>query len=265
MSDENPIKEVSDLLTTKKVLCPDNPEHGYFNAQLLPLFNKETWSKCPKCYSERYNDAIDEKIKDRKTEQHHAKIQARIEKAKIPLRFKGSEFKSFIPGNEVQKNVLKKCIDFANKFDIESETPESLFLVGLYGTGKTHLAISILKHAIYEKNGSGIYTTVGRMVRDIRSSYRYKSEHTEQELIDKYVNYPLLIIDEVGVQSGTENEKNLLFEVINGRYENYKSNILISNLGGDGVTEYLGKRAMDRLVNKEWIVKFNWESFRRKG
>ena len=75
----------------------------------------------------------------------------------------------------------------------------------------------------------------------------------------------MLILDEVGVQFGSETEENLLFDIINTRYEDRKPTILISNLDGAGVKKYLGERAFDRIREDGGkLIPFTWSSYRGK-
>ena len=48
-------------------------------------------------------------------------------------------------------------------------------------------------------------------------------------MVAGFIRPDLLILDEVGVQFGSETEKMILFEIINGRYEQLKPTIVISN------------------------------------
>ena len=50
----------------------------------------------------------------------------------------------------------------------------------------------------------------------------------------------LLILDEVGMQHGSDFERNLLFDVMNERYENRRATLVISNLHKDAVVHLLG-------------------------
>lgn len=75
----------------------------------------------------------------------------------------------------------------------------------------------------------------------------------------------LLILDEVGVQHGSDTEKLILFEIINGRYEAARPTIVISNLDAAGLEQFLGERAFDRLREGGGrLVVFDWESHRGK-
>jgi DNA replication protein DnaC len=72
----------------------------------------------------------------------------------------------------------------------------------------------------------------------------------------------LLVMDEVGVQYGTDAEKVLLFDVINRRYQDVMPTILLTNLDKAGLREYLGDRAFDRIRENGLLVPFVWESHR---
>ena len=73
----------------------------------------------------------------------------------------------------------------------------------------------------------------------------------------------LLVIDEVGVQFGTDTEKMILFEILNERYENLKPTILISNLSIESLKKFTGDRVIDRMKeNKGKVLIFNWNSAR---
>lgn len=73
----------------------------------------------------------------------------------------------------------------------------------------------------------------------------------------------LLILDEVGMNLGTEFEQRLFFDVLNERHEAMKPTILISNLNLKDVQAYLGLRVIDRMREDGGkLFVFDWESHR---
>jgi len=103
------------------------------------------------------------------------------------------------------------------------------------------------------------------MIRRIRESYRRESHESEQYLIEDYATVPLLVVNEIGVQFGTDAEKNLLFEVLDLRYENMLPTVFISNLSIQGIRDFVGGRVIDRMLENGKVVEFTWESYRRKS
>ena len=118
-------------------------------------------------------------------------------------------------------------------------------------------------HVIKNCGGTARFTSVSEINRLVRESKSFNSEYTETEIIDAFGNYDLLIVDEVGIQSGTDAESRALFDVFNARYQNVKPTIVISNLTKDQLTVALGERIVDRLKEGGGeILSFNWQSYR---
>ena len=66
------------------------------------------------------------------------------------------------------------------------------------------------------------------------------------------------------MQFGSDTEKMFMFDIIDGRYENMKPTILISNLNREGVAEIIGERVIDRLRDGGGeCLSFDWESGRK--
>lgn len=88
-------------------------------------------------------------------------------------------------------------------------------------------------------------------------------------MIRRFTAVDLLVIDEIGAyRSASSRDRDLLFEVINNRYESMRPTIFVSNLnltGADSIEEYLEERSFDRVCESSQIVVFNWPSFRRKS
>ena len=138
-----------------------------------------------------------------------------------------------------------------------------MIITGTVGVGKTHLAASIINEIIKPTNSiNAIYITFSDMIRDIRSAWRDRSVD-EQSLIAKYASASMLIIDEIGVQFGSDSEMVQMFEVMNKRYGEMLPTVLISNLPIEELTKLLGDRIVDRLREDDGIaVRMDWESNR---
>lgn len=201
-------------------------------------------------------------------------IENRLNRAMIPYRFQGKKLSDFVVTGDEEKRVLSFFKFYAENFKTSAfETGQSIILSGGPGTGKTHLSVGVANHVI-ENGGTAIFTTVTGLVRRVRESWGSKSEN-EQDVIDIYSMPHLLIIDEIGVQSGTDNEHQILFDIMNNRYENMLPTILLTNLpildirkpNGDvekkGLQGFIGDRVLDRMREgggKAFTL--NWASYR---
>lgn len=174
--------------------------------------------------------------------------------------------KSYVAETEGQKRALAFAEAYADSFDDALKTGRSAVFIGMPGTGKTHLAVGIGLRIMHRDSRSVLFSTVMRAIRRIRNTWGRNSEESETDAIAAFTTPDLLILDEVGIQCGTDNEKLLIFDMLNERYENRRPTLLLSNLPLEEVKAYLGERIYDRLREDggETVV-FDWTSHRGKA
>lgn len=240
---------------TATSLC-SRPEHGEYTSYKVGR-QDDNWSGCPMCAEE-----IEQLKVAEEREQFKAAIaQQRIGDAAIPVRFASKTLDTFVADTEQRKRALTTAQQFVDRFN--DACGMSLILLGKPGTGKTHIACGI-GHALMAKHRSVMFTTTYKAILRVKETWGKGSGETETQVVRRFVDPDLLIIDEVGVQFGSETEKQILFNLINERYENVKSTIAISNLNIDDVKLYLGERIMDRFREGGGkAVMFNWGTYRK--
>lgn len=225
----------------------------------------ETKSECPACLAEKLAKLeADEAASERRWKQ--SQIDRMIGDLQLPERFAGATLDNYQPVNDDAARCLKLCKAYAAKWPERLKQGGGLVMCGKPGTGKNHLALAIAKHVINEHQNSALFTTALRIARLFKSTWSKNSERTEAEVIRIYTDPELLIIDEVGVQFGSEAEKLILFEIINTRYERMMPTILISNLPKDELAAFIGERVIDRMNDGGGCtLAFTWESYRSRG
>ncbi|MEX9222672.1 ATP-binding protein [Providencia rettgeri] len=181
----------------------------------------------------------------------------------IPPRFANETFETFKATTQPAKHNLTVCQQYVNTWEDRKNAGEGLIFCGIPGTGKTHLAVSIAREIAEDLQESVFITTAARIIRAFRRTWSGNSEFSELDVLAKYCDPDLLIIDEIGVQYGTDSERNILFEVINDRYEYLLPTILVSNLPLNELEEMLGERVVDRLLQGGTVLTFNWPTYRR--
>jgi DNA replication protein DnaC len=118
---------------------------------------------------------------------------------------------------------------------------------------------------MYHDSRSVLFTTVMRAIRRVKDTWNRENTESETQAIAALVFPNLLILDEVGVQFGSDTEKLILFDVLNERYERRRPTLLLSNLALDEVKVYLGERVFDRMREDGGeVITFTWESHRAK-
>ena len=214
--------------------------------------------ECPMCRQEAQNAWLrDQKIKE----------AARFfqEKSGVPARFQAAGFDNYRPESTKAERILTTLRDYVSGFEQHRRLGLSLILCGKTGTGKTHLACAVLRELALLHGVHGKYSTAYRAVQEIRSSYK-SDRVTELQALEEFIRPDILVLDEIGMQLGTDSENLLLFSLLNGRYEELKPTLVISNLTLKEVKDYLNDRVYDRLrENCGGVLAFDWESWRQKG
>lgn len=247
-------------LGERRVECE---KHGSYIANGVRYFGKrEIWTKCPDCESERESAERAAKAAQIAHEKQ-LQLNALIEQAAIPERFIGRTFETFKAATPAQMQALAVVRKFADEFEHNYRTGRGLILSGMPGTGKSHLAGAVLQ-AILPAH-CGLYITCLGLIRMVRATWRRDNARSETEVMNTLTRVPLLVIDEIGVQYGTEGEQTILFDVLDARYRSMQPTILLTNQDKAGLKTFLGDRTYDRLTETCRWVAFDWESYRPKA
>jgi len=232
-------------------------KHG---AYIAKCYLGNHYRGCTKCEDERRQEQERKEKEEAELEAQH-RWKMRLRAAQIPERFKERTLTNFEVHCDGQQDALDFAKDFAREFNGGHSGRCAIFL-GERGTGKTHLACGIA-HYVTKIGQTAMFTTVSKMVRRIREAKSFDSEETESQAIEIYTYPHLLILDEIGLQSGTDAEARSLFDVLNDRYEQRLPTILLSNLDLAGIEHAIGPRLFDRLREDGCQYRvFDWPSAR---
>ncbi|OOX79343.1 ATP-binding protein [Snodgrassella alvi] len=224
-------------------------------------------TKCPECEREREQQRIaDEKAAQlREAAERKSKlIDELIGNSGIPKRFLGKTLKSYQVSCKEQQDVINDAKAFLIEFSShQGHSGRCMTMLGNTGTGKSHIASAMALCVIKRYGGTARFSSVSEINRLVRESKSYSAKYSETEVIEAFGNYDLLIVDEVGIQSGTDAESRALFDVINARYQNMNPTIFISNLNKDQFKAALGERIYDRIKEGGGVILgFDWDSYR---
>lgn len=221
-------------------------------------------SRCPECLKEELIALQGERIRiDNASRKRN--IELLLDGLNIPARFEACTLQNYEPVNDDARRALKVCQAYASRWPERLQKGGGLVMCGKPGTGKNHLALAIARHAITEHQSSAVFTTALKIAREYKSTWSKGSVKTEDDVIRYFTRPDLLIIDEIGVQFGSDAEKLIMFEIINTRYERMKPTILISNQTKEELAAFIGERVIDRMNDGGGCtLSFTWESYREK-
>jgi DNA replication protein DnaC len=235
------------------------PKHGKYCGKPIKIFGFINGGEhiidpdCPDCLGKQAQE---------ETEEAERRRIARLREMNIDARYWNEDFDTFDDYTPELKRHLKTCRDFA------AHPKGKLVMLGNNGTGKNHLAVSILK-----KTDGVIYTFL-EMCLMLRQGYNGSNQ--EWETLQKFCKTSLLIIDEIGRSKGSDWELSRLSHIFNKRHANYRPMIIISNRhlmancpeGAKGcpkcLENYIDNDVISRIIEDGTIMKFTGEDYRYK-
>jgi DNA replication protein DnaC len=140
----------------------------------------------------------------------------------------------------------------------------NIILVGPNGVGKSMIAQNIAYHAVMQGH-SALFINAAQMLGDLTAQ---DGDNALRRRLKHYARPDLLIIDEVGYLSYSNRHADLLFDIVNRRYE-LKSTIVTTNRPFAEWGEVFPNAAcvvsiVDRLVHHSEIMVIEGESYRMK-
>ena len=134
-------------------------------------------------------------------------------------------------------------------------------LWGKVGTGKSYFA-GCIANALMEQEVAVRMTNFSAILNDLTASFEGCNEY-----IERLCRFPLLIIDDFGMERGTEYGLEQVYNVIDSRYRSRKPLIVTTNLTLDSLQNPLDTahaRIYDRLLEMCAPILFTGENFRRE-
>ena len=132
---------------------------------------------------------------------------------------------------------------------------------GHVGSGKSYLA-GCIANALMEKEIPVHMTNFALILNDLAASFENRNEY-----ISRLCRYPLLILDDFGMERGTEYGLEQVFNVIDSRYRSGKPLIVTTNLTLDDLRnpeDTAHSRIYDRLLSMCVPVRFTGDNFRQE-
>lgn len=182
-------------------------------------------------------------------------------------RLKVATFDNYYPDDDMTIRAKYLCERYAENFSFDN--PVNLLLTGSYGTGKSHLAVSIVKKLV-EKRINSIFISVPMLMTKIKSTFNRNSDVTELSILQTIQKVDCLVLDDMGAEQ-TKKAKDdevtwavsKLWEIIDGRAG--KHTIYTTNYDPEGLGKILGARNFSRMMEGVHHVEMYGKDYRLRA
>jgi DNA replication protein DnaC len=175
---------------------------------------------------------------EREAEEKRAEAEARSQRERerlegllrasgIPARLQGCTFGTYHASTDGQKEALQVAMDYVHDFPKHTQERRVADPRRQAGNGQRAPRGGVMNALMPEY--LPIYTTCLDMIRSVRDTWRKDSKYSETQVLQEYEDAALLIIDEIGVQYGTDGEQTVIFDVLDRRYRQMRPTIFITN------------------------------------
>ena len=192
----------------------------------------------------------------------------RMQAAAIPKRYTHCSLSTFYDRGTISlRNGKNRASEFSNCWPT---VDRGLLLMGPCGSGKTHLAVAIF-HEIIEsgKPGRLLFSNFQDLIQEIQATFGSDANTNKSEILQPLLEADLLILDELGSQKPTSFVQDILYYVINSRYNDEKPTIFTTNYlddpreREDRLEDRIGNRLRSRLHEMSERVVIESDDYRK--
>jgi DNA replication protein DnaC len=213
--------------------------------------------------------------------QLRARADAMFAAARIPKRYEHCELSNYeFEGSQLHLAPARMAAcRFVEEYPVDKT---GLLLVGMIGTGKTHLAVGIAKSLIREKGIPCLFYDYRELLKEIQNSYNSSVQTTELALLKPVFDAEVLVLDELGAVRPSEWVWDTVSLILNTRYNDNRTTIITTNFSDEPAAavarslsparaardetlgDRIGERMRSRLHEMCRIVRMDGADFRQK-
>lgn len=124
-----------------------------------------------------------------------------------------------------------------------------LVFTGPSGAGKTHLAAAII-NKLLAGGHTALYRSTPDLMDDLRATFSADADSTITDIFEHTKNTPILVLDDIGIQSDTAWTREKLDQLITYRFKQELPTVLVTTVQPESWDERLKNRISDQRLSK---------------
>lgn len=177
----------------------------------------------------------------------HARLNfnSKLNRLGLGEDFKNKTFATYIAKTPELKEIKERCLEYASNFAKKQfEKRNGLYIYGSVGSGKTHIATAISNRLL--QNGVNVeYFEYRERMTKLKQIITDDTKYTKEINCKKA---KVLFIDDLFKGRITESDINIIYEIINYRYQTHLATIITSEKTVEeilNIDEAIGSRIIE--------------------
>ncbi|MBR2928565.1 MAG: ATP-binding protein [Oscillospiraceae bacterium] len=211
----------------------------------------------PRCMCACEAEAYEQREKERKQREFLSRVAKNRSVGLPDPELRKHTFENDLGYNPKQMNMAKRFVENWSEFQKNSM---GLLLWGDVGTGKSFLA-GCIANALLDKGVPVMMTNFARLLNRLTDMY----SGDRNAYVDSFHSFPLLIIDDLGVERNSEFAREQVFHIIDSRYRSQLPMIVTTNLTMEELknpADLARARIYDRVLERCTPIRVNDQNIR---
>jgi DNA replication protein DnaC len=184
---------------------------------------------------------------------YEAAFDTQLARAGVPPRYRKltlDGFSTYTPSLRAKVEDLRDWV--------EDELRLGLYLFGNVGSGKTHLAVGVMRKLL-QRGVKGTFCNAREFILNCQAVF--SRNETVDYLVDRLLEERFLVLDDLGSEKATEYVRQSLLHLVDSAYTREKTLIVTSNLSLDHIGS-MEPRLASRLAEMCELYEFQEDDYR---